>query len=554
MSTRRGKPDAAAKPAPEKQSGQLSFDSRLAGQPPPTVTQLAGTPGPSRVGSPPALPAAHHRGRVWEPFEGSHIDDAAPSVRSAGANYAPAGSLPPANREAPAHSPPVEESQDTRIFAVSELVRAARITLESRFSDLRVEGEVSGLKRSANGHLYFTLKDAEAQLDCVMYARDAGRLRFRLQDGQQVRCRGRLTIYEARGRFQLSVHAIEPTGAGALALAFEQLKQKLAAEGLFDPERKRPLPFLPRRLGVVSSAQGAVICDIVRVAHRRFPVPILLAPTPVQGEGAAAAIAAALAEIVKVADVDVVIVARGGGSLEDLWAFNDEALARAIATCPVPVISAVGHETDFTIADFVADLRAATPSAAAELAVPVAADLLAELQLLGRRLGRALHAETRALRLRLERVRAALGDPRRLIDLRRQGLDDFVERAARALYAATARRRADLRSVEARLFRSHPQRRIADQRNALTAAERRLVAAGSALLAHRRRTLEALTGKLDALSPLKVLDRGYSLARGPGGQLLRSCAGLHQGDDVTVTLSDGDLRTRIEQIIARRSS
>jgi exodeoxyribonuclease VII large subunit len=198
------------------------------------------------------------------------------------------------------------------------------------------------------------------------------------------------------------------------------------------PKRKRPLPFLPRRLGVVTSAQGAVIRDIVRVAHRRFPVPILLAPTPVQGEGAAAAIAAALAEIVKVPDVDVVIVARGGGSLEDLWAFNDEALARAIAACPVPVISAVGHETDFTIADFVADLRAPTPSAAAELAVPVAADLLAELQLLGRRLGRALHGETRALRLRLERARAALGDPRRLIDLRRQGLDDFVERAARA--------------------------------------------------------------------------------------------------------------------------
>jgi exodeoxyribonuclease VII large subunit len=345
---------------------------------------------------------------------------------------------------------------------------------------------------------------------------------------------------------------MEPTGAGALALAFEQLKQKLAAEGLFDPERKRPLPFLPRRLGVVTSAQGAVIRDIVRVAHRRFPVPILLAPSPVQGEGAAAAIAAALAEIVKVPDVDVVIVARGGGSLEDLWAFNDEALARAIAACPVPVISAVGHETDFTIADFVADLRAPTPSAAAELAVPVAAELLAELHLLGRRLGRALHAETRSLRLRLERTRAALGDPRRLIDLRRQGLDDFVERAVRTLHAASAQRRADLRSLEARLFRSHPQRQIADQRAALAAAERRLLASGTSLVAHRRLSLESLAGKLDALSPLKVLDRGYSLTRGPGGQVLRSCAGLQQGDDVTVTLRDGDLRTRIEEIVARR--
>ena len=520
MTARRGKglPDAGTDPAPEKDTGQLSFDSRLAA--------------PRSAAAPTATPS-----------------ETTPSLCSANA-----GSAPAANRTAPAPptgAPPA--TPEARVFAVSELVRAARITLEGRFSDPRVEGEVSGLKRSANGHLYFTLKDAEAQLDCVMYAREAGRLRFRVQDGLQVRCRGRLTIYEARGRFQLSVHAIELAGAGALALAFEQLKQRLAAEGLFDPERKRPLPFLPRRLGVVTSAQGAVIRDIVRVAHRRFPVPILLAPAPVQGEGAAAAIVAALAEIVKVPDVDVVIVARGGGSLEDLWAFNDEALARAIAACPVPVISAVGHETDFTIADFVADLRAPTPSAAAELAVPVAADLLAEVQLLGRRLGRALHGETRSLRLRLERARAALGDPRRLIDLRRQGLDDFAERAARALRASFARRRADLRAAETRLYRLHPQRRIADQRAALAATERRLVAAGTALLAHRQRALESLAGKLDALSPLKVLDRGYSLARGPDGQVLRSCAGLNRGDGVTVTLHDGDLRTRIEEIVGRRN-
>jgi len=517
VSPRRAKdqPAADAKADAAKQSGQLSFDSRL------TV----------------ATPSS---------------PELTPPARAAAA-CATAGEARPAKREVPLRPSGDERGKsEPHVFAVSELVRAARLTLESRFSDLQVEGEISGLKRSGNGHLYFTLKDAEAQLDCVMYARDAARLRFRPQDGHQVRCRGRLTIYEMRGRFQLAVHAIEPAGAGALALAFEQLKQKLAAEGLFDPERKRPLPFLPRRLGVVTSPQGAVIRDIVRVAHRRFPVPILLAPAPVQGEGAAAAIAAALAEIVKVPDVDVVIVARGGGSLEDLWAFNEEILARAIAACPIPVISAVGHETDFTIADFVADLRAPTPSAAAELALPVAVDLLAELHLVGRRLGRALRGETRALRLRLERGRAALGDPRRLIDVRRQQLDDCVERAARALHVASTRRRAELRMLEARLFRLHPQRRIADQRSTLTGAERRLVSSAASLLAHRRRTLEALAGKLDALSPLKVLDRGYSLARGPDGQLLRSCAGLEQGDDVTVTLRDGDLRTRIQQIIARR--
>ena len=228
-----------------------------------------------------------------------------------------------------------------RVFGVAELVRAARLTLEGRFAEVRVEGEVSGFKRSGPGHLYFSIKDNQAALDCVMYAREAARLRFQIEDGMAVRLRGRLTIYEGRGRFQMSVAEIEPTGAGALAIAFEQLKQKLEAAGLFDAARKRPLPFLPRRLGVVTSPQGSVIQDIIRVAHRRFPIPILLAPTPVQGPGAAAGIVAALERLGRVSDVDVIIVARGGGSIEDLWSFNEEAVARAIAASPVPVISAV---------------------------------------------------------------------------------------------------------------------------------------------------------------------------------------------------------------------
>ena len=230
-----------------------------------------------------------------------------------------------------------------RIYVVSDLVRAARLMLEARFADVRVEGEISGLKRSGPGHLYFCLKDNEAQIDCVMFSREAGRLRFRPEEGMAVRCRGRLTIYEGRGKFQMTLVEIEPTGAGALAFAFEQLKKKLAAEGLFDAARKRPLPFLPRRIGVVTSQTGAVIRDIIRVAHRRFPVPILLAPTPVQGDGASLAIASALRRLQEVTDVDVIIVARGGGSLEDLWAFNEEPVARAIVGCRVPVISAVGH-------------------------------------------------------------------------------------------------------------------------------------------------------------------------------------------------------------------
>jgi exodeoxyribonuclease VII large subunit len=443
-------------------------------------------------------------------------------------------------------APPVP--REPRVLAVSELVRAARVTLEARFADVRVEGEVTGLRRSGQGHLYFCMKDEEAQIDCVMFSREAARLRFRLEDGQLVRCRGRLTIFEGRGRFQLSVMAIEPTGAGALALAFEQLKKKLAAEGLFDPARKRPLPFLPRRIGVVTSPNGAVLRDIVRVAHRRFPVPILVAPAPVQGEGAALALAAALRQIAAVADVDLVIVARGGGSLEDLWAFNEEPLARAIAACRVPVISAVGHETDFTIADFVADVRAPTPSAAAELAVPVAADLVGELQGLWRRLGRGMETEFRGCRLALERARGRLGDPRRLIEQRRQATDELTARAARAMTGAVARQRSALRALEGRLLRAHPQRRIADQRAAAAALERRLAAAVTALLSRRRRALEGLEGKVGALSPLKVLERGYSVVRSAGGHVVTSVEAVSAGQPVTVTLRDGELEARVETV------
>jgi exodeoxyribonuclease VII large subunit len=431
-------------------------------------------------------------------------------------------------------------------LAVSELVRAARLTMEARFADVRVEGEVSGLKRSGNGHLYFCLKDAEAQIDCVMFSREAGRLKFRVDDGMKVRCRGRLTIYEGRGKFQMSVMGIELTGAGTLALAFEQLKQKLAAEGLFDPGRKRPLPFLPRKIAVVTSPQGAVIRDIVRVAHRRCPVSILLAPAPVQGEGASIALAWALRTVSAIPGVELVIVARGGGSLEDLWAFNEEPLARAIASCPVPVVSAVGHETDFTIADFVADLRAPTPSAAAELVLPVMTELTVQLQLLHRRLARGMETEFRGCRLALERARTRLGDPRRLIDQKRQAADEALARAGQALRGQLGRQRAGLRALETRLYRAHPQRRIADQRSALLTLERRLAAAAGTLLVRRRRALEGISGKVEALSPLKVLERGYSLARTADGRLVAGIDDVAAGEPVTITLRDGELDTRVE--------
>jgi exodeoxyribonuclease VII large subunit len=502
-------PRAKSPPPPSDDDQQLSFESRFV-----AVKVTVASEPPPAMGAPP------------DPRAETAVEEPG---------------WPAPNRTAEPAAPP-------RILAVSELVRAARITLEARFADVRVEGEVSGLRRSVNGHLSVCLKDAEAQVDCVMFSREAGRLRFKLEDGQKVRCRGRLTIYEGRGKFQFSVLVLEPTGAGALALAFEQLKQKLAAEGLFEQARKRPLPFLPRRIGVVTSPQGAVIRDIVRLAHRRFPVRILLAPAPVQGEGATLALAAALRQVSAVADVDLVIVARGGGSLEDLWAFNEEPLARAIAACRVPVISAVGHETDFTIADFVADVRAPTPSAAAELAVPVRADLVAELQALGRRLGRGMETEFRGCRLIIERARARLADPRRLIEQRRQAVDDLSARAARALAANVARQRAALRALEQRLYRAHPQRRIADQRASAAALERRLATAMAQLMARRRRALEGLEGKVGALSPLKVLERGYSLVRLADGRVVASTSAVNGGEAVTITLRDGEVDARVDAV------
>jgi len=495
---------------------QLTFELR-------TRPPAPATPPPAAIEPPPDL---------WDRGE---ADENEPAAVTGPPTPAP-------TPKAPAPEPPKEP----RIFAVGELVRAARLTLESRFADVRVEGEISGLKRSGQGHLYFSLKDREGSIDCVMFSREATRLKWTPAEGQLVRCRGRLTIFEGRGKFQMTVAAMEPAGAGLLALAFEELKRKLAAEGLFAPERKRPLPFLPRRIGLVTSQSGAVLRDIIRVAHRRAAVPLLLSPTPVQGEGAARSIIAALRMVAAVPDVDVVIVARGGGSLEDLWCFNDEGLARAIAACRVPVISAVGHETDFTIADFVADLRAPTPSAAAEIAVPVAADLHTELAVLQRRLARGVLADIRNCTLALERARARLGDPRRLVDERRQLLDDLMARGAHALRTSVARRRQALRVEEARLFRAHPQRRIAEQRRALQALEHRLVVASRAGLTQRRRLLDGLLGKLETLSPLAVLDRGYSLARRPDGHVITQRAELRPGDPVQLRFRDGEVNTRVE--------
>jgi exodeoxyribonuclease VII large subunit len=436
-----------------------------------------------------------------------------------------------------------------RVYVVSDLLKAARLTLESRFTDVRVEGEVSGLRRSGNGHIYFALKDAEASLDCVLFSREAKALKFSLEDGMAVRCRGRLTIYEARGKFQMTVDKVEPTGAGALALAFEQLKQRLGAEGLFDPARKRPLPFLPRRIGVVTSASGAVIRDIVRVAHRRFPVPILLAATPVQGEGAALGIAAGIRKLEAIADVDVIIVARGGGSLEDLWAFNEEPVARAIHACRVPVISAVGHETDFTIADFVADLRAPTPSAAAEMVVAAKDEFCGRIDRLTSRLRAAARSDLQR-RLNvvhvLSRRRGLAGFHTRLAMRGRHAaeLTHELRGAVRGLIESRAR---EYRGLRQRLEQRDLARRLASIRGRLSVANGRLDAAIQ-LAQHRADgRFRALAGRLESLSPLAVLGRGYAVCwNADKTAIVRSAASVDSGDVVRVTLADGEIGCRVE--------
>jgi exodeoxyribonuclease VII large subunit len=414
---------------------------------------------------------------------------------------------------------------EPRVFSVGELVRAASRTLEARFPSVWVEGEITNLSRPRSGHIYFSLCEHDAILPSVMFRSAAVRVKLELKEGMHVRVRGRLSIFEAQGKFQLYAEAIEEVGVGALQRAFEELKARLAAEGLFDQAKKRPLPAWPRRIGICTSPTGAVIRDILHVSERRGRVRMLLAPCQVQGPTAAIEIRAALTSLQKIADVDVIIVARGGGAAEDLAAFNDEQLARAIRNCRVPVVSAVGHEVDFTIADFVADLRAPTPSAAAELVVPLFSQLGAELEHIERRLVR---AGTRTL---------ADG---------RQRLDDAVTRSARALHRRIGVDRRALEVESRRLAHLHPRARLSDDRGRLEGLRARLEKATRMKLVERRRSYEAAAGTLSALSPLRVLERGYAIARTTEGHVLTGPESVQPGDEVEVLVSRGVVACRVE--------
>jgi exodeoxyribonuclease VII large subunit len=436
-----------------------------------------------------------------------------------------------------------------RSYSVSELTAEMRSLLAGEFTDIWVAGEISGAKMPPSGHYYFTLKDESAQIRCVCYKMTARYLKFKPQDGVAVLARGRVDLYDARGELQLVVEALEPQGHGALQFAFEQLKRKLAAEGLFEQARKRPLPAMPERIGIVTSPSGAVISDMIHVLERRCPGRhIRLYPAQVQGEGAAEQIATGIEYFAASGWAEVLIVARGGGSLEDLWAFNEERVARAIAASPIPVVSAVGHETDFTIADFVADLRAPTPSAAAELVVCTRQSLLDGLSGAEARLRQAARL---TLALRARRFHAVAVDPARLhrtLGRRMQRMDE-LEYALRdhARIAVNLRKRA-LDAIAARLVQRDVRLQFAEARRRLQASLAAVNQAVQLRLSRARGDLAPLSAHLAQLSPLKILDRGYAIVERAGQgekKIVKAPADAPIGSDVRLRLASGELSAKI---------
>ncbi len=437
-----------------------------------------------------------------------------------------------------------------KILSITEFTQLIKENLEKTFAEVWVEGELSNVRSPASGHYYFTLKDETSQLRSVLFRYMGRRVTCELRDGMLMICHGRIGLYEPRGEYQLIIDYMEPKGVGALQLAFEQLKEKLRAEGLFDPEHKKPIPFLPGRIGIVTSPTGAAIRDLLKVIGRRFPpMEILISPVKVQGEGAAREIARAIDQLGHMEGIDVIIAARGGGSLEDLWAFNEEAVARAIYRCPVPVISAVGHEIDFTIADFVADLRAPTPSAAGELVVPEKAELAGRIQECSERLrngiGHRLTMEKQSLRFlsgRMPDLRLRLSD----WQLR---IDDVQGRLAPRLKQLLRLKREMLKGLRAGLMVRNPGMAIGQHGKGVVITEKMLVDAARRLLSHMRQTVQGCAQGLDRLSPLNVLKRGYSITRLlPSLRVVRESEMLSPGDRVNVRLSQGFITCSVEKI------
>ena len=440
------------------------------------------------------------------------------------------------------------------ILTVSQLNDHIKAFLEEAFGLLWVEGEVSNLRRPQSGHVYFTLKDNKSQIRAVyfrQYGYAASRAaKFDLEDGMKILCRARLSAYPPRGEYQLIVESVEPQGVGALQRAFEQLKARLAEEGLFDKIYKKELPFLPGRIGIITSPTGSVIRDILNITRRRFPsVDILITPARVQGIGSAGEIISALRNLQAYGKVDIIIIARGGGSLEDLAPFNDETLAREIFHASIPIISAVGHETDFTICDFVADLRAPTPSTAAELAVPQKSELEERLEALRRRL---IAAKLRLLQVKRERLASLRGrfkDPRRFLVDFSLHVDDLRDRIQRALTHRTQLLQGRLRHLEQGLQNQNPAKQVLEKRFSLNALEKEMINGWACYFRNRQERLNRNTALISSLSPLGVLHRGYSITRrSSNGEIVRRAGELTLTERISIQLAEGTVQAQVEHI------
>ncbi len=443
------------------------------------------------------------------------------------------------------------QSRQQQIFTVTRLNSAVRMILEQDLGLVWLTGELSNLAMPSSGHWYFSLKDISAQVRCAMFKGNNRRVPFRPQDGMQVLVQARVSLYEPRGDYQLIIESMQPAGDGMLALRFEELKRRLGAEGLFDEGRKRPLPREPRAVGLVTSATGAALHDMLTVLERRAPdLPVFIYPTQVQGSAATAQIVAAITLANRRAEVDVLIVGRGGGSLEDLWCFNEEAVARAIAGSTIPVISAVGHEVDVTISDFAADLRAPTPSAAAELVAPDRSVRAQRLLHLKQRLVQAISRRQTAASHQFALLQKRLDhqDPKRRLEQQSQRLDELSGRLQQLLNLRLHQGERRLANLELRLQARSPSTLLAAGKRRHQLAEERLHSLMSKrqdLAAHR---LAMLSARLDGVSPLATLGRGYSITRTPSGEVISRAAQVSPGQQLVTTLAEGDLRVRVEEV------
>ena len=441
--------------------------------------------------------------------------------------------------------------REQQVFTVTRLNSAVRMILEQDLGLVWLTGELSNLAMPSSGHWYFSLKDLGAQVRCAMFKGNNRRVTFRPQDGMQVLVQARVSLYEPRGDYQLIIESMQPAGDGVLALRFEELKRRLGAEGLFDESRKRPLPREPRAVGLITSATGAALHDMLTVLKRRAPdLPVFIYPTQVQGSAAISQIVAAIAKANQRAEVDVLIVGRGGGSLEDLWCFNEEAVARAIAHSAIPVISAVGHEVDVTISDFAADLRAPTPSAAAELVAPDNQARIQRLAHLKQRLLQAMNRQQTAARhdFILLQKRLDHQDPKRRLEQQSQRLDELSARLQQLLRQRLHQGERRLANLELRLQGKSPERLLAAGKRRHQLAEERLYA----LIARRQdvagHRLAMLSARLDGVSPLATLGRGYAIVRTPTGEVISRAAQVNVGQPLVTTLAEGQLRVRVEEV------